>query len=536
MRKIIKFSFKARNQSWVAGAQSNFRVYCSSSSKESTGTNIYSVKPFELGNLSWSRWSCFQKKLWRNFGKSTVCLDSPDTKGTLGSNRSTTVKVMPKKKEGVSLSESPTERKFISPIRAMSDYLLKPSDLDNLRRTRRRSPYENEPPITVYWRKDVETKALEVWGSRAALERELKKRDRELDAYRQYIFSVKKTLRQMRKEESRESSKPRSGLPEDSGRVVVTAIVINSLNFVFKLGAWLYSGSHSMFSECLHSLADTVNQLILAFGIYKSSQSANIAHPYGYSNMRYVTSLISGVGIFCVGAGLSVYHGITGLYNPEPIESLNLALMILCGSFVSEGGTLLVAYNSVKKGAAKSGMTLLNYIRRGSDPTVNVVLLEDLAAVLGVSIAAGCMALSTYLNSPIPDALGSVLIGGLLGGVASFIIYTNTAALVGRSIVQTAIDDMNQSIESDVMVRAVHDVKGIDMGSGLVRYKAEVDFDGRELTRSYLEKQDLELLLEEVHRLKTIDEFEFFMLKHGENIVDTLGAEIDRIEKELKVG
>ncbi|KAK2713253.1 hypothetical protein QYM36_009206 [Artemia franciscana] len=338
----------------------------------------------------------------------------------------------------------------------------------------------------------------------------------------------------MRKEESRESSKPRSGLPEDSGRVVVTAIVINSLNFVFKLGAWLYSGSHSMFSECLHSLADTVNQLILAFGIYKSSQSANIAHPYGYSNMRYVTSLISGVGIFCVGAGLSVYHGITGLYNPEPIESLNLALMILCGSFVSEGGTLLVAYNSVKKGAAKSGMTLLNYIRRGSDPTVNVVLLEDLAAVLGVSIAAGCMALSTYLNSPIPDALGSVLIGGLLGGVASFIIYTNTAALVGRSIVQTAIDDMNQSIESDVMVRAVHDVKGIDMGSGLVRYKAEVDFDGRELTRSYLEKQDLELLLEEVHRLKTIDEFEFFMLKHGENIVDTLGAEIDRIEKELK--
>ncbi|XP_065581390.1 proton-coupled zinc antiporter SLC30A9, mitochondrial-like isoform X3 [Artemia franciscana] len=482
MRKIIKFSFKARNQSWVAGAQSNFRVYCSSSSKESTGTNIYSVKPFELGNLSWSRWSCFQKKLWRNFGKSTVCLDSPDTKGTLGSNRSTTVKVMPKKKEGVSLSESPTERKFISPIRAMSDYLLKPSDLDNLRRTRRRSPYENEPPITVYWRKDVETKALEVWGSRAALERELKKRDRELDAYRQYIFSVKKTLRQMRKEESRESSKPRSGLPEDSGRVVVTAIVINSLNFVFKLGAWLYSGSHSMFSECLHSLADTVNQLILAFGIYKSSQ----------------------------------------------------ALMILCGSFVSEGGTLLVAYNSVKKGAAKSGMTLLNYIRRGSDPTVNVVLLEDLAAVLGVSIAAGCMALSTYLNSPIPDALGSVLIGGLLGGVASFIIYTNTAALVGRSIVQTAIDDMNQSIESDVMVRAVHDVKGIDMGSGLVRYKAEVDFDGRELTRSYLEKQDLELLLEEVHRLKTIDEFEFFMLKHGENIVDTLGAEIDRIEKELK--
>ena len=34
----------------------------------------------------------------------------------------------------------------------------------------------------------------------------------------------------------------------------------------------------------------------------------------------------------------------------------------------------------------------------------------------------------------------------------------------------------------------MYDVKGIDMGNGLVRYKAEIDFDGRELARSYLER------------------------------------------------
>lgn len=56
------------------------------------------------------------------------------------------------------------------------------------------------------------------------------------------------------------------------------------------------------------------------------------------------------------------------------------------------------------------------------------------------------------------------------------------------------------------------------MGSGLVRYKAEVDFDGRELTRSYLDKQDLEMMLEEVRSMKSINEMEAFLLKHGENI------------------
>ena len=82
------------------------------------------------------------------------------------------------------------------------------------------------------------------------------------------------------------------------------------------------------------------------------------------------------------------------------------------------------------------------------------------------------------------------------GGVASFIIYTNATALVGRSIPREALNRINNDLEQDVMIRAIHDVKGIDMGNSLVRYKAEVDFDGRELTRAYLEKSDMQKLFE----------------------------------------
>lgn len=78
--------------------------------------------------------------------------------------------------------------------------------------------------------------------------------------------------------------------------------------------------------------------------------------------------------------------------------------------------------------------------------------------------------------------------------MASFIIYSNSAALVGRSIQRESLEAINNELEQDVMIRAIHDVKGIDMGNMLVRYKAEVDFDGRELTKSYLEKQELKNL------------------------------------------
>ncbi|KAF2905641.1 hypothetical protein ILUMI_00531 [Ignelater luminosus] len=324
------------------------------------------------------------------------------------------------------------------------------------------------------------------------------------------------------------------GLLGRSGRVVVTAIAINATNCVFKLFAWLYTGSHSMFSECIHSLADTINQIILAYGTHKSIQIADSFHPYGYTNMKYVASLISGVGIFCVGTGLSFYHGISGLISPEPMEDFYWAYFILGGSLVSEGSTFLVALNSVRKGARTSNMSVRDYITRGQDPSVNVVLLEDFAAVIGVPVAASCMAVSSITHNPISDAVGSLLIGCILGSVASFTIYTNVTALVGRSIPQGNLDKINAELESDVMVRAIHDVKAIDMGNSLVRYKAELDFDGRELTRMYLDKQELNALLEQVIKFKNIDQLEEFMLRHGESIVDMMGGEINRIETKLR--
>uniref|UniRef100_A0A1B6MR51 Proton-coupled zinc antiporter SLC30A9, mitochondrial n=1 Tax=Graphocephala atropunctata TaxID=36148 RepID=A0A1B6MR51_9HEMI len=447
------------------------------------------------------------------------------------------VEKVTKKRIRVDLTAASVERNFITPVRAMSDFLLKPSDLENLRATKRRSPYENEPPITVFWRKDVEAKAIEVWGSKETLSKELLKRDLERRFYQQNTFTTKRKLRDFRREKDHQRELKMvetAGLFGPSGKVVLTAVAINGSNFLFKMFAWIFTGSHSMFSECIHSLADTINQLILAYGIHKSVQRADSDHPYGYTNMKYVSSLISGVGIFCVGTGLSLYHGVTGLLNPSDIENFYWGLLILGGSLASEGATLLVAYNTIKKGAEKSNMSFTEYVLRGSDPSVNVVLLEDCAAVVGVATAGTCMALSSYYNSHIPDAIGSLIVGGILGCVASFIIYTNVAALVGRSIPHEYLEKINTELESDVMIRAIHDVKGIDMGNSLIRYKAEVDFDGRELTRSYLDKQDLNLLLEEVRNFKNIDEFEAFMLKHSENIVDMMGGEIDRIEMKLR--
>ncbi len=171
------------------------------------------------------------------------------------------------------------------------------------------------------------------------------------------------------------------------------------------------------------------------------------------------------------------------MHTPTTLESINIAVVVLGGSFVSESITLALAIKSIRKSAREEDMGFFEYVIGGYDPCVNVVLLEDAAAVLGVAIAAGSMGMSLHYGSHIPDAVGSILIGGLLGSVASFMIYTNSAALVGRSIPPEKIREINKELEGDIMVRQIMDVKGIDMGNGIVRYKAEVDVDGRELAR-----------------------------------------------------
>ncbi|XP_017054303.1 zinc transporter 9 isoform X2 [Drosophila ficusphila] len=428
------------------------------------------------------------------------------------------------------------ERNFVTPNRAISDFLLTASDLESLPKIKRRSPYEQEPPMTVYWRRDVEAKAVEVWGSKENLLRERLKREVERKQYQQNLFTVKRRLRDYRREMGSRTKVMLDNRKESekSGQVVATAIAINAANLLFKAGGWVYSGSHSMFAEVIHSLADLINQLILAFGIYKSSQSPDIDHPYGYMNMRYVSSLISGVGIFCVGCGLSIYHGIEGILHPEPITDLFWVYCILMGSLVSEGATLVVAINELKRAAKENNMTFKDYVISGKDPCVNVVLCEDAAAVTGVMVAGACMGLSSYTGSPIFDAAGSLVIGALLGAVASFIIYTNANALVGISIASERLEKINSALEADVMIRAIYDVKGIDIGNARVRYKAELDFDGRELTRSYLDKQDLAKLLTTVRGFQKVEDLESFLLDQGENIVDLMGGEIDRIEMNLR--
>lgn len=428
-------------------------------------------------------------------------------------------------------SKKYTDNNTITAVRAMQEYVLKPSDLQGLALIKIRSPYrEGSGHLLVYLERDIIKKAMDVHGSKENLEMEQKRIKRLKQKQKNYLdwTFVKSDVGKL---------DTKKFFKTGPGRVVAVAAAANGVICLTKFSCWLWTGSASMFSETLHSFADMGNQLLLLWGVYKSMKTPDEAHPYGFGNMRYIVSLISGVGIFCIGCGASIYHGVTtmtaGHASVESITSLG-AFGVLAGSALVESASLIVAIDETKHNASKQGMSFWKYVRSSQDPSTNVVLLEDSCAVLGVGIAGVALACAQYLQNPIYDCVGSIAIGGLLGLVATFLVRSNVEALIGQSIPHNRLDELREQLEDDAVIRGLYDIKATQLGYSEFKFKAEIDFDGREVTRAYLEAQDLKKLMNACHNIDSEKELEIFLLNHGEKIIDTLGMQVDRLEADLK--
>ncbi|MCI5071866.1 cation diffusion facilitator family transporter [bacterium] len=312
---------------------------------------------------------------------------------------------------------------------------------------------------------------------------------------------------------------------------VYSAIIGNSIVMVAKFIAFFFTGSSSMLSEGIHSFADVSNQCLLALGIQKSQRKADARHPYGYVRERYIWALISAVGIFFLGCGVTVYHGVHGLFDPHEIEDYTLAFAVLAFAFVVEGTTFIIALKAVQKEALKRQQSFFSYFKGGTDPTGVAVILEDGAAVLGVIIAAVGLTFSYHTHNPFWDSMATIMIGLLLGVVATFIAVRTRGLLIGQAIPEVSRKKVLEILQTEPVIDQVYDIKTAIIGAQDLLFKADVEFDGEKIAEKYIQDYDFNQLIDD---LKTRDDLRKFLLEYGDHVIETLGDEIDRIEKKIK--
>lgn len=318
---------------------------------------------------------------------------------------------------------------------------------------------------------------------------------------------------------------------------VNVAISANIAIFFAKLATYWASGSSAMLAESIHSLADIGNQLLLRTGIQRSKKAPSALHPYGYMKDKFVWSLISAVGIFCLGAGVTVVHGCHGLFVQTKLEHLTAGLTVLGVSLLLEGYSLLVAVRTVTAGAASHGLSFTEFVKRGMDPTSIAVMMEDGAACAGLVIAAIATYMTWVTGNSIFDAMGSISVGVLLGATAIFLIQRNRQLLIGRSMNIPDMAKVLNHLRRDPVVKAVYDAKSEEIGPGIYRFKAEIDFSGEQVVQRHMSRLGRELLYHRIEAASTMADrkgLELVLQEYGKDMVGALGAEVDRLENEVR--
>ncbi len=310
--------------------------------------------------------------------------------------------------------------------------------------------------------------------------------------------------------------------------VVASAVGGNFSVSIAKFVGWFLTGSPSMLAESIHSLADTCNQALLLVGIRHGRLGESPEYPWGRSSATYLWNLISAMGIFFVGFGVTTYHGVASLLSPHESHAAEhrwTLFGILAFAFVVEVIILVGAYREVARRRGKRG--LWNYIMTGDDPTSVAVLLEDAVAVLGVLLAALGVWVSSSTGSSTADSITSIVIGCLLGFMAVVLAYANGRLLVGAAPTPQEVEAIKAFLEGQPSVEKVLVLKTRIGGPGQVRIAAEVEFHGSALIDRERIKQDANLLRDAPAESTRV------LADTAERMVRVMGNEINRIEREL---
>ncbi len=212
--------------------------------------------------------------------------------------------------------------------------------------------------------------------------------------------------------------------------VVYGAIAANVAIAIAKFVAAYFTGSSAMLSEGIHSLVDSGNGGLILFGLNRSQQPADARHPFGHSKDLYFWTVIVAVMIFAVGGGLSLYEGYEHLQRPAPLSDPTWSYWVLGLAMLFEGTACALAYREFRKTQGKSGFW--RALRDSRDPAVFAILLEDMAALVGLVIALAGVYFGHLLNNPYLDGAASVAIGFLLIGMSVFMLREARGLLVGE--------------------------------------------------------------------------------------------------------
>lgn len=264
-------------------------------------------------------------------------------------------------------------------------------------------------------------------------------------------------------------------MQEGSTKAIVAALFANLGIAIAKFVAWIFTHSSSMLAESVHSAADTSNQALLLFGGRAARRQATDEHPFGFGRERYFWSFIVALVLFTLGGLFAIYEGVEKLRHPHELDNAIWAVGVLILGLGLEGYSFRTAVHASRP--RKGTGTWWEFIRHARSPELPVVLLEDLGALTGLTLALIGVSLAVATGNPAWDAYGTLSIGVLLVIIATVLVIEMKSLLIGEGAKPVVVASIRAALESSEGVRRVLHMRTQHIGPDELLVGAKIEMD-----------------------------------------------------------
>jgi cation diffusion facilitator family transporter len=272
--------------------------------------------------------------------------------------------------------------------------------------------------------------------------------------------------------------------------VVIKALAANFGIAASKFVVALVSGSAAMLAEAMHSAADMGNQILLLLGMRRSNQAEDTRHEFGYGSERYFWAFIVAVSLFTIGAAFSIYEGVHKISHRATATVGNplWAYVVLGISIALEMFSLNAAYGEFKH--MSRGRGLWRTLNEARDPVIVVVLFEDGAAIIGLTLAFLGVLLTSLTNDVLWDGLASIAVGIVLAFVASYLARKTKSLLIGEAVTAEDRKKIIDITEATPGIRKLIHLRTMHFASDDVIVAMKVAFDDDATTKDIADTVD----------------------------------------------
>ena len=251
-------------------------------------------------------------------------------------------------------------------------------------------------------------------------------------------------------------------MAEGSKVAVYAALGGNVAVAVVKFTAAALTASTAMLTEGVHSLVDSLDQVLLLIGQAQGKRSPDRSHPLGYGLEVYFWTFVVSLMVFLAGGLFSAYEGFRKLSETGPADRPWINYLVLGVSALFEGLSFAVGWREYRK-ASRGRVNVFRFIRASKDPNIIVTLLEDGAALIGLVIAALGVTGHVFGLSW-ADGAASIGIGLLLMAVAVVLANETRSLITGESASPQVVEAIAEAVQTCEETHGEVDIATLQLG------------------------------------------------------------------------